>query len=136
MRLAGLCLLAVLVTGCARQVVNEYVAANTCAGCHPKIAATYRATGMARAFYKPREELVRNSRYFHKKSGLNFEIIHRDGKFIYRRWEGADSNVEELQVDYVMGSGNKVRTFLHQTVRGTLIELRSRGIRKMAEPGR
>lgn len=72
---------------------------------------------MARAFYKPRAEMVRGSGYFHKKSGYHLEIIERDGKFIHRRWESTDSNVEELQVDYVVGSGNKVRTFLHRTVR-------------------
>ncbi len=126
MRSVVLCLF-VIIASCAKQsappVTNEYAAANTCAGCHPKIAATYRNTGMARALYKPRAELVKGSRFFHKASGLNFEIVEREGQFLQRRWEAGETNVEELQVDYVMGSGNKVRTFLHRTVRGTLIEL-------------
>src|SRR6185437_4423130 len=44
-----------------------------------------------------------------------------------RRWqigyECKETNVEELEIDYVMGSGNRVRTYLHRTPRGTLIEL-------------
>src|SRR5271167_354738 len=32
-------------------------------------------------------------------------------------------NVEELQIDSIMGSGNHVRTYLHRESDGTLIEL-------------
>jgi len=125
----ALLLSAILLAACSRQAApppapkNDYVAADTCAGCHAKIAATYAKTGMARALYKPRPEHVKGSRLFHKASGLHFEIVEREGKFFQRRWEGTDSNVEELRIDYVMGSGNKVRTFLHKTVRGAYIEL-------------
>ena len=50
-----------------------------------------------------------------------------DGRFYQRRWQqGYDSkpeNVEELGIDYVMGSGNHVRTYLHREDDGSLIEL-------------
>jgi len=39
------------------------------------------------------------------------------------RFSGKETEVQESRIDYVMGSGNHVRTFLHQTVRGALIEL-------------
>jgi predicted CXXCH cytochrome family protein len=51
----------------------------------------------------------------------------RDGQYFQRRWQldasGKEINVEELSVDYVMGSGNHARSYLHRTERGMLIEL-------------
>jgi tetratricopeptide (TPR) repeat protein len=37
--------------------------------------------------------------------------------------EGKEINLEELEIHYVMGSGNHARTFLHRNARGQLIEL-------------
>jgi hypothetical protein len=53
-------------------------------------------------------------------------VRHPDG--LYQRrwqvgWQGREENAEELKVDYVVGSGNHVRTYLHRTLRNTLIEL-------------
>ena len=51
----------------------------------------------------------------------------RDGRYFQRRWQldasGNQMNVEELSIDYVMGSGNHARSYLHRTSRGMLIEL-------------
>jgi tetratricopeptide (TPR) repeat protein len=50
----------------------------------------------------------------------------RSDGYYQRRWQigyrGNEENVEDLKIDYVMGSGNHVRTYLHRTSRGTLIE--------------
>src|SRR5436305_7426130 len=54
-------------------------------------------------------------------------MTRRDGAYYQRRWQiglaGNPINVEELKIDYVMGSGNHARSYLHRTDRGTLIEL-------------
>jgi tetratricopeptide (TPR) repeat protein len=54
-------------------------------------------------------------------------MVQRDGSTFLRHWQtgigGREEGVEELKVDYVMGSGNHVRTYLHRTERGTLVEL-------------
>jgi tetratricopeptide (TPR) repeat protein len=51
----------------------------------------------------------------------------RDGKLYQKRWqqgENADRiNLESKLVDYVMGSGNHARTYLHRNADGTLTEL-------------
>jgi predicted CXXCH cytochrome family protein len=51
----------------------------------------------------------------------------RGGAYYQRRWQigfdGKETNVEELTIDYVLGSGNHARSYLHKTTRGTLIEL-------------
>ena len=86
-RAAVVCML-VFFAACSRpRSAPQYVDAGTCAGCHPKIAATYSKTGMARAFYSPRREHVKDARFFQQSSGLNFEIVEREGKFFQRRWE-------------------------------------------------
>jgi predicted CXXCH cytochrome family protein len=51
----------------------------------------------------------------------------RNGEYFERRWQldasGKEINAEELKIDYVMGSGNHARSYLHRTGRGMLIEL-------------
>ncbi len=65
--------------------------------------------------------------FYHKTSQTWFQMVRRPDGIYHRRWQigyrNQEENVEELKVDYVMGSGNHVRTYLHRTVRGTLIEL-------------
>jgi tetratricopeptide (TPR) repeat protein len=107
-------------------------AANTCASCHREIAEKYALTGMGRAFYKPSpantvEPYSSNPNYYHPLSNSYYSMNVRDGKYYQRRWQldsaGKEINIEELQIDYVMGSGNHARSYLHRTERGMLIEL-------------
>ena len=121
-----------MLAGCTRRqpaghASNEYVHARVCASCHQGIYETYRHTGMARAFYAPTPESSPDARaYFHQASGTWFQNIQREGAFYQRSWQtynGKEENAQELKIDYVMGSGNHVRTYLHRTVRNTLVEL-------------
>jgi predicted CXXCH cytochrome family protein len=65
--------------------------------------------------------------YFHDRSDTHHAVVERGGEWWYRRWQiglgGARVNEEELRIDYVLGSGNHARSYLHRTARGTLIEL-------------
>jgi predicted CXXCH cytochrome family protein len=103
-----------------------------CAQCHQEIAATFRLTGMARSFYRATRQnmaaaLKSGKPFFHEPSHTYLENFERGGKFYQRRWQigfdGRDTNVEEKQIDYVMGSGNHAQTFLHLTARNTLQQL-------------
>jgi len=109
---------------------NRYVDPAQCAMCHAQIAATYAKTGMGRSFYKPTAATVGDTTahpFYHAASDTYIEMIERDGKFFERRWQkgfdGRETNVDEKQVDYVMGSGNHGRTYLHVTSRGTMQQL-------------
>jgi len=109
-------------------VANEYVDAAVCADCHDDIARTYSKTGMARAFYSPNAASVPNGKpYFHRASGTWYQIVAKDGGWYQRWWQtgpkGEQENVGESKIDYVMGSGNHVRSYLHRTARDTLILL-------------
>jgi predicted CXXCH cytochrome family protein len=103
-----------------------------CAGCHRQICETYRRTGMGRSFYRPSpantvEDYHGKSTFYHAPSDSYFTMLRRDGKYFQRRYQidpdGRQVNVMEKQIDYIMGSGNHARTYLHRTTRGTLIEL-------------
>jgi len=99
-----------------------------CAGCHPDHAAHYARTGMGRSFAKATVATVpvTPKPIHHALSDTWFSLLRRGPVTVHRRWlieEGRESNVEELAVHYVMGSGNHAKTFLHRNARGQLIEL-------------
>lgn len=86
---------------------------------------------MARSFYRPSPantiENYVEARFHHQPSDTWYEMARRGDRYFQRRWrtlpDGRRIDAQELSVDYVMGSGNHVRTYLHRTPSGALIEL-------------
>ena len=83
---------------------------------------------MARAFYSPSADSFPDPKpYFHPASRTWFQMVAKDGAWFQRTWQigpsGKPDTTGELKIDYVMGSGNHVRTYLHRTARNALIEL-------------
>jgi predicted CXXCH cytochrome family protein len=115
----------------AKPAADEYVESRTCAGCHQEIARSYAATGMGRSFsnVNPAAPVVAfdGARVENQSSAMNYEVVAHDGRLFERRsqvgYQGLESNRVEEQVDYVIGSGNHARTFLHRDATGRLIEL-------------
>src|SRR5207302_6760152 len=107
---------------------SGYVDPRVCTTCHRKIAEDYARTGMGRSFFRPTpaEERAKQD-FYHALSDTHFSMIIRGGEYYQRRWQigfaGKETNVEEMSVDYILGSGNHARSYLHRTPRGTLIEL-------------
>jgi Tfp pilus assembly protein PilF len=120
-----LCLVAMLVALTASAQNSGYVNPKLCAGCHSAIAQAYQRTGMGRSFARPSG--IAAGTFHHEASDTYYAMLQRDGSYYQRRWEigfdGHESSVEEKRIDYVMGSGNHARTYLHRTSRGTLEEL-------------
>ena len=111
---------------------NAYVDSAVCGQCHADKAQTYRQTGMGRSFYRLTaetavEDFKSGLPFYHKASETYFNVLVRGGNYFQRRWQiGFDrreTNVEEKQIDFVIGSGNHGRTYLHLTGRGTLQQL-------------
>jgi predicted CXXCH cytochrome family protein len=109
---------------------SGYVESKVCAGCHLTKWESYRRTGMARSFYRPRpgntiEEYGKP--YYHAPSSTYHEMVQHDGRHFQRQYQidfnGKRTNESEAEVDFVIGSGNHSRTYLHRTSRNTLIEL-------------
>ena len=107
-----------------------------CEPCHADIWQTYQRTGMARSFYRPSpgntiEDYNQRNFYDHPASGIHYEMIHVQAsggdRYIERQsttgFRGERTNELENAIDFVMGSGNHVRTYLHRTARGTFEEL-------------
>jgi predicted CXXCH cytochrome family protein len=114
------------------RTARLYADPATCAQCHADAAAGYARTGMAHSFYHPDASTTLNSpakeqQFYHAKSGTYYSMTAHDGHSFQRRWQqgydGKPENVEELQIDSIMGSGNHVRTYLHREQDGTLTEL-------------
>ena len=114
------------------QTNNGYVNSGVCATCHREIAANYARTGMGRSFFTPGaastiEDYAKSREYYHVLSDSHYAMTIRNGQYFQRRWQldagGKEINAEELSIDYVMGSGNHARSYLHRTERGMLIEL-------------
>lgn len=65
--------------------------------------------------------------FAHEESRQHFEMVQRDGKYMFRRFQVADDgqpiNVFEQPVDWVLGSGHNSRTYLYQTPAGELYQL-------------
>lgn len=130
--------LALCVAACSRPPAatsppqSSYAAPNACAGCHAEIAKRYRQTGMGRSFYGPSaanvvEDYAKRNRLYHRSSGRSYTMIERDGQWFQQRhqigFEGKATNAVETRIDYVIGSGNHARSYLHRTDSGRLIEM-------------
>jgi hypothetical protein len=111
---------------------DGFVDSKLCIGCHADIYRRYRETGMARSFYRPsRDNTVGNSvgpiKYYHEKARAFYSMIERDGQYYQRRWrvgfDGSETDIDESSIDFVLGSGNHARSYLHRKSNGSFVEL-------------
>jgi predicted CXXCH cytochrome family protein len=109
-----------------------YVDPALCAGCHTQIAKDYSQTAMARSFFRPRpentiEDYEKNNTYYHAASERYYQTYRKAGKYYQLRYQigfdGKKTNVVEKEIQYVIGSGNHARTYLHRRSDGVLAQL-------------
>jgi tetratricopeptide (TPR) repeat protein len=127
-----------LLAGCSGRTVapaaepSAYIDSATCSGCHAAIAQSYRRTGMGQSMYRPSatnsvEDYATRNRVYHRPSGRYYTMLQRDGQWYQRRhqigYEGKEENAIERRIDYVIGSGNHARTYLHRTTDNHLVEM-------------
>jgi predicted CXXCH cytochrome family protein len=111
---------------------SGYLPGDACGGCHADVYETYRHTGMGRSFYRLQpgnvvEDFSEHNSFYHEASDRHYQMIQRDGRYFQRRYQigrdGVETNVIEKEIDFVVGSGNHSRTYLHQAGTGGLVEL-------------
>ena len=112
---------------------NQYVDLKICGNCHRDIAANYARTGMGRSFFKPaggqyNRGLHEDSRMITMPSPTaTTRWPSGTAQYFQRRWQTGSgvkrSMSKKLKIDYVIGSGNHARFYLHRTESGMLIEL-------------
>ena len=87
---------------------------------------------MGRSFFRPRpentvEDYDNRNHFYHVASERYYRMFRREGKLYQRRhqigFDGQETNVVEKEVDYVLGSGNHARSYLHRTGEGKLVQL-------------
>jgi Flp pilus assembly protein TadD len=117
-----------LIAGCSsptaetrkRPAAAHYIDSAKCAVCHREIAASFAATGMGRSFSvaKPVE-----GRIYHAASDRYYEIANGTMLRYQVGPSGRQVNRTERSIDYVIGSGNHAKTFVHRNPDGSLTEM-------------
>jgi tetratricopeptide (TPR) repeat protein len=112
---------------------GRYADPGACARCHARIARTYALTGMARSLSRVGAGAdgalagVSGGAFYHAASNRQYTVTARDGAVVQRRHQvgpgGAEVNVVEVAADYVIGSGNHARTFVHRAADDRLLQL-------------
>ncbi len=107
-----------------------YVEDRACATCHADIYQSYQHVGMARSFAPPSDaETIEDfgKVFFHKPSQRYYQIRKDGEKLVFRRYQHDDKgnpiNEFETLIDWVMGSGNRARSYLYQTEWGEMYML-------------
>jgi hypothetical protein len=108
-----------------------YVGDAGCELCHADIAASYKAVGMANSFGRPQTvgavEDFSNAEFYHEASNRHYRMHWRDDELWFERFridaDGKPEHLVELRVDWVVGSGNRARSYLYQTPAGEIYML-------------
>ena len=114
-------------TGAAAGYVDDRL----CSRCHGDIARTYEEVGMSRSFFRPSAERAiedfENNRFVHRRSGNIYEMEREDDKYLFRRFRiGANGEPilhVEQEIDWILGSGHRSRTYLYTNPAGELYQL-------------
>jgi predicted CXXCH cytochrome family protein len=112
-------------------IAGDYVDSSECASCHPTIYETFQHSGMGRSFSRlgpvTIEDFKVKNTFYHAASDRHYTMVERGGRYFQRRQQsgpnGEPINVVEKEIDYVLGSGNHARTYLHIDEQKKLEEL-------------
>lgn len=108
-----------------------YVDDKGCRRCHPVKFDSFQQVGMSQSMRRPDAEVMiedfENNHYFHAPSERHYEM-HWDGELLrFERYqlteEGRRINSFETRVEWIVGSGNKARSYLYRTAGGELFQL-------------
>lgn len=109
---------------------HGYVEDTACRLCHQEKYESYQAVGMAQSFAHAsdaRRIEAFGQTYFHSPSQRYYSVHEANSKLTFRRWQldddGKQINLLELPIDWVLGSGNKARSYLFQTEWGEIYQL-------------
>jgi Flp pilus assembly protein TadD len=106
----------------AQAAEPGYVDPAACRPCHTQIFESYRKTGMGRSFTKA-GAVPPLTEFFHAASERYYSVVERTDGHYMRRFQAGETNIIEKRIDYIIGSGNHSKTFLHRDQRGRLMEL-------------
>lgn len=107
-----------------------YVDDSVCSSCHADLYESYQNVGMAQSFKRPdaaKKIEDFGQEYYHELLQRYYRIEERDDDLIFRRYQrdknGDIINEIEIPVAWIMGSGNRARTYIYQTDWGEMFML-------------
>lgn len=107
-----------------------YLADAVCRNCHTEIWESYQHVGMAQSFRRPGNERPVEDfgiDYVHSPTETTYRIVETDSGPVFERFqldaEGEPINKVELPVSWIIGSGNKVRSYAYQNALGEMFML-------------
>lgn len=99
-----------------------YVDPQRCRPCHTALFDSYKETGMGQSFGIA-AAVPALAEFFHTASNRRYSVEERNGAHYLRRFLPETADAIERRIDYVIGSGNHSKTFVHRDSRGRLLEL-------------
>jgi predicted CXXCH cytochrome family protein len=122
--------LSVLGTRATTGAAPGYLPDRDCRTCHAQIFDAYQHVGMAQSFKRPADAVPMEAfgqEFFHPPSRRYYRIDQNDDGLLFRRYQrdaaGAPINAVEIPIDWVMGSGNRARSYFYHTEFGELFML-------------
>ena len=122
--------LAVLNTRATHGAAAGYVEDKACGTCHVDLFKSYQEVGMAQSFKSPvSARLIEDfGREFYDDVLQRYYVIdERDDELVFRRFQldknDRPINEIEIPVSWIMGSGNRARSYLYQTEWGEMFML-------------
>ena len=114
-----------------KMVEAKFVDDRTCAECHADIFETFQHVAMSTSFYdfdsKPIVEDFCANHFYHPPSDNHYEMNVVDGQFQMTRYkersDGSKTHSNTVIAQYVVGSGNHVRTYIHRNENGEMFQL-------------
>ncbi len=108
-----------------------YVEDKTCATCHADIYQSYQSVGMSKSFTAPaKDKFIENfdlPPFYHDKSQRYYQLVPKGDELWFKRWQldsrGREINLFTQQVDFILGSGHKARSYLYREPGGELFQL-------------
>ena len=113
-------------TGAAAGYLDD----RTCATCHQETWQSYQAVGMARSFRTASSaDRIEDfgGVFYHEPSQRYFQVKESDSGLEFRRYQhdsdGGVVNEIRLPISWVIGSGNRVRSYLYRNTSGEVFLL-------------
>ena len=107
-----------------------YVEDKACSTCHMELYLSYQHVGMSQSFKRPGEAKVIEEfgkEFYHEPSQRYYRIDKDGDKMSFKRYQrdnkGQEINIFETPIHWVMGSGNRARSYLYRTDWGEMYML-------------
>lgn len=107
-----------------------YAAAGSCATCHAGHAESYQHVGMSQSF-RAAGNAINIERFgeifHHQPSDRYYSVVNVDEQLTFQRFQkdqaGNRVNEINLPIDWILGSGNRTRSYLYQNDFGEIFQL-------------